>query len=357
MVPKIAAGDQEIGRGKSRHTFLDVFRGIGILATVEIHVCGSVLPSLIRGSVQQTLLYSLTRCLLFAVPAFLMLTTLLQVRKVDRKVDWREILQKAAQNIAYPYFLWSLFYILLAYKNHQIHVTLLQLLWNLCFGKAYGSLYFLRVLFQLLILLPLISPLLRRRPSDRLILVSTLVLTLAFYCLNRFVLRIPAIGSVIFWYLPGVGAGVWLGSHFDEIAAKLKSALWWTIPVSLISIFFYLPLALQEFSHQNVNTFHYQVAEWCYTSCASLVLLFVAWKLSQTARISRLFEKLGANSMQIYLIHPFLLNFAARLLPVEKLIPFWATLVIYPVLIVPICLGCAILCRRLKLSALLFGRT
>ena len=339
-----------------RSPFLDIFRGIAILAVVEIHSATSMLSRFPRGSLAWISLFMIARCLLFAVPSFLMLTTLLQVRKLQQPFAWSDIWRKTLIGIAAPYFLWSGLHLLIAYKNHQLHATPAKLLYNLFFGEAFGSLYFLRLLFQLTLLLPLFAPLLRKRFSGVSIFLATTLLTLAFFGLNHFLWKNETIGRLIFWYLPAIGAGIWLGSRYSEIPEKIKTALVWLIPVAPISLGLYLPLAFQSSANLPVDTFRFQAWEWTYTICASIILLAVAWRLSKLDKISKTLEYVGSNSMQIYLIHPFLVNILARVLPVGKFVPFWFGVVLYPAIIVPICFGFALLFRRLKLSTLLFGR-
>ena len=341
---------------KNRLEFLDVFRGIGILATVEIHVCGALMSATSKQSPEWLFLFTATRALLFAVPAFLILTTLLQVNKLQRPFKLGDVMKKAVFGIAYPYLLWSMAYLFIAYKNHQIHTTPIQVLLNILFGKAYGSLYFLRILFQLMVLLPLFAPIFRKKPSGISIVTATVLSTLAFYALNRFALRINAIGSVIFWYIPGIGAGIWLGLKMKEIPENLKKAAHWAAPIAIVSFCFYLPLSIQAIKNLPVDTFHFQIAEWTYTVCASLLALLLAAALAKNASLSKGLQILGASSMQIYLLHPFLLNYAVRFLPSGRIIPFWLALLLYPLLIVPTCFGIAFICRKLKLSQILFGR-
>ncbi len=352
----VEISSSESEKTKSRLEFLDVFRGIGILATVEIHVCGALMSATSKQSPEWLFLFIVTRALLFAVPAFLILTTLLQVHKLQRPYKFGDVMKKAVIGIAYPYLLWSMAYLFIAYKNHQIHATPIQVLFNLLFGKAYGSLYFLRILFQLMVLLPLIAPFFRKKPSGTAILTATVLSTIAFYALNRFALRINAIGSVIFWYLPGIGAGIWLGLKIEEIPDRLKKAALWAAPIAIISFCIYLPLSIQAVKNLPVDTFHFQIAEWTYTVCASLLALLLATVLAKNASLSKWLRILGGSSMQIYLLHPFLLNYAVRFLPSGHTLPFWLALLLYPLLIVPICLGIAFTCRKLKLSQILFGR-
>ena len=144
--------------------------------------------------------------------------------------------------------------------------------------------------------------------------------------------------------------------RMKEIPENLKNAALWAAPIAIISFCFYLPLSIQTVKNLPVDTFHFQIAEWTYTACASLLALLLAAVLEKNASLSKGLQILGSSSMQIYLLHPFLLNYAMRFLPSGLIIPFWLALLLYPLLIVPTCLGIAFICRKLKLSQILFGR-
>ncbi|GDX40652.1 acyltransferase [Armatimonadota bacterium] len=334
---------------------LDVFRGFAALAAVGIHLLQLPLNDSKPYSPFWMLCAVVNRGLLFAVPAFILLTTILLTRKLLKDYALRTYYQKRIQTALYPYLLWSVLHAFLARKMEK-GFTWHDALVRISIGKSYYHLYFLGVILQLYLILPFLAPLFRKRPPISAVLPLAIGLTLGFYALNRYVIDYPYPGSILYWYTASVVLGMWLGSQSENLEAILHRWIPVSGIVSLLSACFYLPLAMNDLAHLKVNTFFFQIGEWTYTNSTTLFLLGLAVRVRLPERLNTCLLYVGSISMQMYLLHRFplwavdRLNFANPNLHTLLTLLAAGVLALVPPLII------SRLTVKTKLSVILFGR-
>jgi surface polysaccharide O-acyltransferase-like enzyme len=324
---------------------------MGALAAVGIHVLQIPLTDYHNRSSAWLLCALINRALLFAVPAFLLLTTVLLTRKLLKDRDLKTYYQKRISGVLTPYLLWSLPHAAVFYAGaKRFHFGEFAL--RLLTGKSFFHLYFLGLILQLYLVLPLLVPLVRRRPPFALIALTTLAVTLAVYWLNRLVLHLPFQGSVILWHVVSVGLGLWLGSREEPLETVLRRALPYAGVATLFSAAFYLPLAVANLRNERLDTFHYQLAEWGYTNSASLFLLALATRMRPFPFL--LF--VGVISMQMYLLHRIPIYALDRLVGLRHALGVPLSILLATAIGLAIPILVAKLLKNTRLSALLFGR-
>lgn len=335
-----------------RLRYIDLYRGFAILAVVGIHVMGALPAKLTVGSLKWRAIAGTGILLQFAVPAFLLLTALLLTRSGLKSFDRAKYIRARIVQTLPPYLIWNLFYtLLIPTKRHD----LLFMVGRVLIGKGYFHLYFLFLLVQLYVLIPLCLPIWRKRPPFWQAALGTVALTLAFYVLNRFALKIPLIGSVIFWYAPSVGLGMWLGSQAGRIREVLDRGYPSAIALAVLGGVAFLSLALRDMRHLSVNTFYYQVAAWVYANSMAFVLLWACERLSERGGFEKIVT-LGTNSMQIYLLHPLILLWLKGAYQGTTLFTLLVAFLSYSACAILLPLGFAWLAARLRLAPLLYGR-
>lgn len=340
-----------------RFRWVEVFRGLAILEVVFHHASGRFLAMLDSEGLAWLMLATLNRTLHYAVPAFLMMTALVLTAALLRQFRLKRYATNRALRALLPYLLWSGVY--LAYRYFAFGVSLDWSRWAdyLFWGKAYFHLYFLAVAMQLYLLLPLVLPLARMRPPFWAVLIAIVALTMGVYWFNRLVYQVPYTGSYVLWYTPVVLLGMWLATQTDRLATVLRRGWLLALGCAGFGLWLYLPLALAVLQRLPVNTFHYQVGNWLFTTGISFLLLAVAyWLSTREWRWVSGIAALGRYSLQIYLIHPMILMELARwgltsVLQVRFGLPLFYLLG----LLVPFGLAW-LLSRRPRLSTALFGR-
>lgn len=342
---------------------VDTFRGLAILEVVIHHATGMALRYLDSGSPLHTAVLVTNRLLHFAVPAFLFVAAVLLTRSLLRAPDWGRYWQRRVTRGAWPYLLWSalylLWYVSLGQRPQEVLTDPQKVQFYLLYGKSSYHMYFLLVALQAYFLIPLLLPLARARLSLWTALGVGLLLQLAVYFLNLHVFRWLYPGSVVVWYTLPLVLGVAVAARSSEFPAWFQRYRWWLTALLLGSAGAYLPLAVMSMQGQRVNGLHYNVSAWLFTSLCAVIIYGLCLHWTRWAVPFRnLVAWFGLVSLQVYLLHPALLQLAEKWWPPtgDEWHRTGVTLLSgYLVLVISALLG-HLLLRAAPLSRFLFGR-
>lgn len=347
-----------------RLTAIDTFRGLTILEVVGHHATGMGLRHAEVGSTTHDLLLVLNRTLHFAVPAFVFLSVLVLTRSLLRRFDPKRYFWRRLTRGGWPYLLWSALYALwYVWTGQRAPETLTDPeRWRdwLLYGKASYHLYFLLVALEVYLVLPLLLPLARRRPSITLALLGGLAAQLGLYLLNREVLHLRFPASTVLWYALPISLGLAVGARLEVFPDWWRRRRRVLLPLLGLAYAVYLPVALAYVRGTPVTPVVYSGLSWTYTALVALALLGLAYRLErgrQAQTLKRVIGTLGTVSLPIYLLHPALLQALERWrAPQGQSVELALTVALYALvaLVVPAVIGRLLLGKRLGL--LLFGR-
>lgn len=349
-------------RTPARLTPIDTFRGLTILEVVGHHASGMALRHAEAGSLTHEALLILNRTLHFAVPAFVFLSAVVLTRSLLKRFDPARYFWRRLTRGAWPYLLWSGLYIgWYVWTGQRTPDTLTDpARWRdwLLYGKASFHLYFLLVALEVYVVLPFLLPLARRKPSITAALLLGLAAQLGLYLLNREVLRLPFPASTVLWYALPIALGVAVGSRLDEFQAWWRRRRLVLLPVLVAAYALYLPIALAYARGTPVTPVVYSGLSWTYTALVALTLLGLAYHLERGPDwLRRGVAIIGTVSLQIYLIHPAILQLLERRgFPDGRPIMLLLTTAMYALiaLALPALLGRLLLGTRV--GTFLFGR-
>ena len=303
------------GRGPTPHklTAIDLFRGITILEVVAHHTSGLALRYAVPDSLSFLLLQLINRTLHFAVPAFVFLSAVVLTRSLLKNFRPGRYFWRRLTRGAWPYLLWSALYMAwYVWTGQRPPDTLTdpdKWLFYLQYGKASYHLYFLLVALEVYLVIPLLLPLARRRPPIVLALLIGAALQLGIYLLNRSFLRLPYPASTVLWYILPITVGVAVGARLDEFPAWWRKYRLFLVAAAATAYALYLPQALAYVRGEALNPTVYSTLSWTYTTLMSLTVLGVAYSLQRLRRPWRVgLGTIGMFSLQIYLIHPAILQ-------------------------------------------------
>jgi len=274
-----------------------------------------------------------------------------------RSANLRKYLVSRAQSVLWPYVLWSLIYVLYQKLDNPAAMALSTVPSLLWYGKAFPHLYFMVLLIQLLLVLPLVRGVIRKNSPFILFAVATLLVTVATYLANRLWLRLPSPGSVILWYTPAVVMGVYLGTRFEESRKTLRNALPWACAAAALSLIWYAPSAFDQARHLHArfDGAIYQGSEWLYTTGMALVVMAAVTPVGE-GRIKSILGYLGRNSLQIYLAHPLFLAVLDKHPGITFAVGAKGAIVILFAVAIAVPVVVTELARKVRISPLLFGR-
>jgi peptidoglycan/LPS O-acetylase OafA/YrhL len=360
---------------QKRDEVFDVAKGVGIVAVVALHL-SSRSASLFHKPYDGgwwTLKW-LNLFVNFCVPLFLLISAILMARSAGRqeRPNWWRFAGRRIRAIVLPLVVWTIIYwVLREYIRHDPRM-LQEGYWShwqnritdLLFGKAEFHLYFLSVLAQVCLVLPFFYLLFKRVRMGiwAVALIAVLLQACAFVVQKVAVFQygmatVPPFsypGSTVFWYLATIVPGIWVGMNWDEWP-RIRSGtwlLWGFFALAGFLVFGYfawkdlvgIPLTGSDGTLQNAGSSSYMLG------MPFLVLAFLTiWgahrasaaeepddkaKIGPGTLTWRSFRALGLMSMQIYLMHPILLQYLTkpsimrvfRSLPVPSLWYFLVTL-------------------------------
>src|SRR5690606_7768264 len=222
-------------------------------------------------------------------------------------------------------------------------------------GEVYYHLYFIVVMVQFYLLLPLLIRAFRRFGGLTVVSFSFLVSLAAvsttwwemktqlpwvlLYSENA--IRFFPVWFFYFWL------GGWLGLRIGSVRNWLRR-----VPVAAVLLFFVatgLLVLIDAFLRKQTGFFQVSVITY---SVASLLLWFrlaERWPDSWIALF-------GRHSFGLYLIHPFVLNLLSQFAPGLFAPASWAEFVFMLVCVIGLSFGASVLLRRLPYSHLLTGR-
>lgn len=259
----------------------------------------------------------------FSVPAFLFISGFFvaYVARGSRSaLQWNTVL-KRIRNLLVPYAIWSVM-IFLSDALQGLTRTPVEYLSRLMLGRATSAYYYIPLLCQFYLLSPLVAALAKSRP--RLVAAVSALLQLGTLSLGYLVacgMQTPAV-TLMMRMTPGWSFPRWAffftfgvvsGSHLTQFKQWLTKLKWGLlvalVPLGLLALF--EPQAPLQPDAQDWERALASVSSHLYA--VVFILCFLAFDRA-TIPGSRVIYRLNRSSFGIYLLHPTVLEFVARLI-------------------------------------------
>lgn len=363
---------------------ISVVRAIAMFSVVGIHFLNLPVSNIQNGAASQGNFYVVRAMLVFAVPTFIFLSTMM-ISYTGETSNLKKFYSKKFYRIGLPYLLWSLFYIILVrlavdgvyFKNY-----ISENIWNFIFyGKSYEHLYFMPILLEFIILAPIFVYVSKNIKDYPIIafLVAIGVQTVIYFLNKNFIQEhFKMLTSTFLWYFSVGFLGFWFGHNYKKNMEFLHKHRYKIILIFLIS-------AIADFEYQKIlwhslwevvkfNTLYYTVNLHLYMIFAVFVLLLIGKAVSsketssyETALINRrskvktsqkiynLCMWIAPMSYGVYLMHPVFTALTKKII-ISSSGALWTVVVIVGVFLVS--LICAKITEKLQhapIIAIVFG--
>lgn len=360
-----------------RDPLFDVAKGLGIVFVIGIHSTNNSSRLYVNPhSAQWWVLTLINRLCDFAVPLFLLISAVLSSRSLTAKPEILPFYRRRLAGVLWPYLVWSAIYWCARFLQEPanrkmetgsllgIHFSapaiflhakgrLVELLW----GKASFHLYFLVVLIELLLLLPLAVAYVRHyKPGFYgMLAVAFSVQILILFAQNRTsLLTYPA--STALWYIGSLVPGAWIGLNWARFEASPRSVAVFLSLLTSLSAALYLGCQFGSNVGVHLPGALENLALTVYASCASILVLLACFRLVGIPKVVKPLELLGKNSLQVYLIHPMVMVLLAKHAVVKVLNPTTIGPLLSPLLMLAITFAVISALKVLRLDRPLFGR-
>lgn len=324
--------------GKSRIGELDYFRGLAIIAIVMQHLMGYIdHPQATPGDL--AILSVIWHLINYGVPAFVLIsgTALFYNYREGENLQYGKFITKRAKQILFPYLLWTIFYFFydgLAANSSQLGLDILYYLFT---GRAYYHLWFIVMIFQFYLLLPVfrkVFSILQEKVKTRLF----------FYILMLFIFSVQIVINWFYRYtLSSISMNMEIDGIFHNIYnyAYLLFILWTfyfilggviglkyeaskecirkVVPYNVLIWFCLFAYLLFDYSNaislqssglnrDTLSLYHPYVAIFVASTIINVYQICTWLDSNQFKVISMLFRSIGKYSFSIYLAHPLIID-------------------------------------------------
>ncbi len=315
----LAWNRRERGMKKNHLEELDICRAIAALSVLVIHITSFPVTVMDKKSLLFQLIFGLNRALQYSVPLFLVMSALVEAYSLKNKgkIEFKGFYVKKTKRVLLPYLSWSVIYM-----GFQLLMTRFsyfgqmnepqELLDIFLWGRAYYHLYFMIILIQLYLFLPILF---RAQNTNRLRLLPALLLSytlqLAFYYgVGKWIFPyFPDIVMTFPWYFFLLNGGFLLGLFYEQKEKLWRRYRFLLGTLLLISMAYYLWKCFR-FEYVPREAIGLYMPSWyLYSFCISLLLLGLsAWLVRCGGWGIRLLKLIGRYSYGIYLVHPLILE-------------------------------------------------
>ncbi|QNB45317.1 acyltransferase family protein [Thermanaerosceptrum fracticalcis] len=251
-----------------RLTEFDRIRGIAILAVITIHVTANATISYSSGSLRFIVYNVINSLAQFAVPLFIFISSIVLSYKFSQeRIYLTQFYVKRIKSAIIPYILWSVFYIFyvkMLYGYGDILSWRNWIKW-LFYGTSFYHLYFLLIIVQLYLVIPLLY-FLFRRISLSVIVVTVIVVQSVFYFINKtFIYQYyPYPACLLGSYISVCFVGTWIGSRYRQVFNLLKSYKKGIYTLSAVSVMVFIFVNITMRMEKPINWIvYYGISQLC----------------------------------------------------------------------------------------------
>ncbi|QQS39566.1 acyltransferase [Candidatus Woesebacteria bacterium] len=260
---------------KDREPFLDLIKGVSIIAVIIIHV--GYFFGVSKTEVNVSFLNITNNVLRFAVPFFLITSGILAKDIRKKEVACRSFVFAKTKNILIPFIIANLFVYVIYNKDLRYFI------FDLITGNTLPPYYYIIVLLQIYLIYPFIYS---YRKQSWFLPLAFIISFLSFVYKDYLeLMKIPFMGGYLFYFAYGMA----MREHFlSKENVKVKNS--WYV---LIILFYLLTLILGGYYYNML--FIYAIV--------SFNILYAFRKPLRKAKIGLVFIFLGKYTLWIYLTH------------------------------------------------------
>lgn len=271
-----------------------------------IHILSGCITGYTAGTLPSIVSFSLQKAITFAVPAFIMSSAIkMSLKFSGSRMNYLHFIKDRIKRIYLPYIIWCIIYYLYFtfYRNHFIFNTR-DFLAYILNGEMVAPFYFIIVIMQFYILMPLWLKIFKRIPPRIGIVVSIIITILSRYLTkewsfsNRIILN-----YLMFWIIGG-----YIGSNYSTYINRMKKLFLLFIASTILVIPFYVFMAYKSFTTPTV-LLAFEVMKMLFCALPSITLLLICNLIAKasTSGLRKGFigiaKTLSPVTFYVYLIH------------------------------------------------------
>ena len=274
---------------------ISYFEIVLCMLVVLIHVLSECLETYRPQSLQAAVSFYVSRSATFCVPAFIISSGIKMFNKFKtERLDYTSFIKSRITKIYFPYALWiTVYYLYFVLYAHYFEFSIKSLLYYILLGHIAAPFYFVVVIMQFYLLMPLWLYVCKKLPAMPTVFACIVITVISDLLLKN----IPNYDRLFLKYLCYFIIGGQIGLNYNAFLSRLKKHKSAIVITALLFTLIYVTLAYFEY----LNIFRSTVTElmkmpFCiFSSLACLSLM--------PNRESKIVNTLSQTTYYIYLIH------------------------------------------------------
>lgn len=301
---------------------LDYMRVVACIAVVMIHITAIGVTGYVGGSIHSKTVIFLNRSMQYATTLFIFLSGMTCYGSFEKlKGDFSLFLRKRLATILYPYVAICLvYYSVYVYMGYYAFDPVF-LIKGILTGTLCYHLYFIIILVQMYLLIPVFCKLFEVF-SDEFILAVVLAI-------NIMTLRasFPLSDRVFFKYMFFFAAGIYVLRNYNNIIELLKRN-----HIKWLSLLIFVTTSLM-YSYLYIVNSSNLIYAWFFHCVLAIPFLYLTglFMVKRMKRFHNQINILGKSSYYIYLIHPLFLSLFVMIIEKTAIVSLTAKLLLYSV--------------------------
>ncbi|MBQ4150194.1 MAG: acyltransferase [Clostridia bacterium] len=291
-----------------RKSELSLLNILMCLAVITVHVISWTITNMDTSSIQYVFMLMPWRLLQFVVQGFIFLSAV-KLFSSAKQITYEDFLFGRYKKIVLPYVIWVLIYYAYFILTYGYTFSFNDLGGYLVFGTICSHFYFVVIIMQFYLHLPLFKWLCSK--------VNTIILCIASVVFTAFVkqyVHFQYDDRVFFTYLCYFVLGAAVGKNYDKVIAFLKKRFIFTIPLFLI--FASLDGFFTYRAQAHGASFKYiEIVHLFYCLAAIFFVFALCIKIAEGRTLPAPLRLLDRSSYLIYLCHVIFIYMANALAP------------------------------------------
>lgn len=283
---------------KTRYYELDLIKTLATLGVVIIHLSAKLQYSnIIERGLWLVILNQISR---FSVPAFFIVSGILAVRSYQR-LKYKGFIKKRFCDILLPYIIWSLIGLTFI-PLHNEDVTVIGVILG---NGPFFQLYYLPLLFQMYLLLPIIDKFIKSKKVIISLFVLWLIslLLIELINLNNNELPIWTLYNTFFIWIMYFVVGYYFGKNYESIRRKIVSLRIMPI-VMIFSVSVLLLMVDTIIGWKATGSIHGQVHEYFRPIIVIITFSLMVFLIKVASKFkNEVITNISNRSFGIYLVH------------------------------------------------------
>lgn len=283
---------------------ISLYESLLCMYVIMIHVLSECISGYTKGTFLSAAAFFVSRSMTFAVPAFIMSSGIKLMNKFkSERLEYFGFIAGRIKKIYVPYIVWSIvYYLYFVFYRHWFDFSTGDMLRYLLTGDIAAPFYFIIVIMQFYILMPLWLLLCRRVPAAAGVCAAAVLTVLSKYLTRGFEMNAKIFSNyLVFWVL-----GCYSGMYYDRAISVLRRYKAAALALGIVFSVIYSAMAYAEF----IGIFHSFATElvkliFCMTAALMYLALMPAPERTDAAAAlcRRISARIAPVTFYIYLIH------------------------------------------------------